>query len=60
MLIEHDLDVVFELADTVTVLHLGEHLMTGTPEAVRASDGGPDRLPRRGRHDASCSTEARS
>ena len=37
MLIEHDLDVVFELADTVTVLHLGEHLMTGTPEAVRAS-----------------------
>ncbi len=37
MLIEHDLDVVFELADTVTVLHLGEHLMTGAPEAVRAS-----------------------
>jgi branched-chain amino acid transport system ATP-binding protein len=38
MLIEHDLDVVFGLADTVTVLHLGEHLMTGTPEEVRASE----------------------
>lgn len=38
MLIEHDLDVVFGLADTVTVLHLGEHLMTGTPHDVRASE----------------------
>ena len=38
MLIEHDLDVVFGLAETVTVLHLGEHLMTGSPEAVRASE----------------------
>ncbi|HZG93208.1 MAG TPA: ATP-binding cassette domain-containing protein, partial [Mycobacteriales bacterium] len=38
MLIEHDLDVVFGVADTVTVLHLGGHLMTGTPEEVRASD----------------------
>jgi branched-chain amino acid transport system ATP-binding protein len=38
MLIEHDLDVVFGLADTVTVLHLGAHLLTGTPEEVKASD----------------------
>jgi branched-chain amino acid transport system ATP-binding protein len=37
MLVEHDLDLVFDIADTVTVLHLGRHLMTGTPEAVRAS-----------------------
>ena len=36
LLIEHDLDVVFGLADTVTVLHLGRHLATGTPESVRA------------------------
>jgi branched-chain amino acid transport system ATP-binding protein len=36
LLIEHDLDVVFGLADTVTVLHLGRHLATGTPERVRA------------------------
>ena len=37
LLVEHDLDLVFDLADTVTVLHLGRHLMTGTPEEVRAS-----------------------
>jgi branched-chain amino acid transport system ATP-binding protein len=35
LLIEHDLDVVFELADTVTVLHLGGHLATGAPEEIR-------------------------
>jgi branched-chain amino acid transport system ATP-binding protein len=35
LLIEHDLDVVFELADTVTVLHLGGHLATGSPEEIR-------------------------
>lgn len=38
MLVEHDLDLVFDLADRVTVLHLGQHLMTGTPDEVRASD----------------------
>jgi branched-chain amino acid transport system ATP-binding protein len=37
LLVEHDLDVVFGLADAVTVLHLGRHLMTGTPEEVRGS-----------------------
>ena len=37
LLVEHDLDVVFELARTVTVMHLGRHLMTGTPSEVRAS-----------------------
>ncbi|MFC9294823.1 ABC transporter ATP-binding protein [Streptomyces sp. NPDC057011] len=37
LLIEHDLDMVFELADTVTVMHLGRHLMTGSPDEVRAS-----------------------
>ncbi|TDU73985.1 ABC transporter ATP-binding protein [Streptomyces sp. KS 21] len=37
LLIEHDLDMVFELADTVTVMHLGRHLMTGSPHEVRAS-----------------------
>ncbi|MEU9160909.1 ABC transporter ATP-binding protein [Streptomyces sp. NPDC048424] len=37
LLIEHDLDMVFELADTVTVMHLGNHLTTGPPDAVRAS-----------------------
>jgi branched-chain amino acid transport system ATP-binding protein len=36
LLIEHDLDVVFGIADTVTVLHLGRHLATGSPAEVRA------------------------
>jgi len=37
VIVEHDLDVVFALARTVTVLHLGKVLLTGTPEEVRAS-----------------------
>jgi branched-chain amino acid transport system ATP-binding protein len=35
--VEHDLDLVFELATVVTVLHLGRVLMSGTPAEVRAS-----------------------
>jgi branched-chain amino acid transport system ATP-binding protein len=35
--VEHDLDLVFELATDVTVLHLGKVLMSGTPAQVRAS-----------------------
>lgn len=38
LLVEHDLDLVFGVADRVTVLHLGEHLITGDPAQVRASD----------------------
>jgi branched-chain amino acid transport system ATP-binding protein len=38
LLVEHDLDLVFGLADRVSVLHLGRHLMTGEPAEVRASD----------------------
>jgi branched-chain amino acid transport system ATP-binding protein len=38
MLVEHDLDLVFGLADRVTVMHLGRHLTTGTPDEVRADD----------------------
>ncbi|MGH9246678.1 MAG: ABC transporter ATP-binding protein [Acidimicrobiales bacterium] len=38
LLIEHDLDVVFGLASTVTVLHVGRVLLTGPPEQVRASE----------------------
>ena len=36
LLIEHDMDVVFSLADRITVLHHGEVLLDGTPDAVRA------------------------
>jgi branched-chain amino acid transport system ATP-binding protein len=38
LFVEHDLDLVFRLADAVTVLHLGEVLLSGTPDEVRASD----------------------
>ncbi|WP_202619297.1 ABC transporter ATP-binding protein [Ornithinimicrobium cavernae] len=38
LLVEHDLDLVFGVADHVTVLHLGRHLLTGLPAEVRASD----------------------
>jgi branched-chain amino acid transport system ATP-binding protein len=37
MLIEHDMDVAFDLCDTMTVLHLGEVLASGSPTAVRAN-----------------------
>jgi branched-chain amino acid transport system ATP-binding protein len=38
LFVEHDLDLVFSLADAVTVLHLGRVLLSGTPDDVRASD----------------------
>jgi branched-chain amino acid transport system ATP-binding protein len=37
LFVEHDLDLVFELATEVTVLSLGRVLLTGTPAQVRAS-----------------------
>ena len=36
VIIEHDMDVVFSLADRITVLHYGEVLVDGAPDAVRA------------------------
>jgi branched-chain amino acid transport system ATP-binding protein len=36
LLVEHDMDVVFAIADTVTVLQLGRVLAEGPPAAVRA------------------------
>jgi branched-chain amino acid transport system ATP-binding protein len=38
LFVEHDLDLVFSVADAVTVLHLGRVLLSGTPDDVRASD----------------------
>ena len=35
LIIEHDMDVVFSLADRITVLHYGEVLVEGAPDAVR-------------------------
>jgi len=36
LIIEHDMDVVFSLADRLTVLHYGEVLADGAPAIVRA------------------------
>ena len=36
LIIEHDMDVVFSLADRITVLHYGEVLSEGAPDAVKA------------------------
>ncbi len=35
VLIEHDMDVVFNLADRITVLHYGKILATGKPQEIR-------------------------
>ncbi len=35
VIIEHDMDVVFNLADRITVLHYGRILATGTPDEIR-------------------------
>ena len=37
LIIEHDMDVVFAVADRVTVLHLGEVLARGSPDDVRGN-----------------------
>jgi branched-chain amino acid transport system ATP-binding protein len=36
LIVEHDMDVVFSLADKITVLHYGQIIGEGTPEEVRA------------------------
>lgn len=35
VIVEHDMDVVFSLADRITVIHYGQVLATGTPDYIR-------------------------
>jgi branched-chain amino acid transport system ATP-binding protein len=42
VIIEHDMDVVFSLADRITVLHYGEILTTGTPQEIRENQAVKD------------------
>jgi len=42
VIIEHDMDVVFSLADRVTVLHQGTILASGSPREIRINQGVKD------------------
>lgn len=42
VIIEHDMDVVFSLADRITVLHLGGVLAAGTPDEIRENQAVKD------------------
>ena len=42
LIIEHDMDVVFSLADRITVLHRGEILATGAPAEIRENQAVKD------------------
>ncbi len=38
LLVEHDMDAVFQLADTITVLALGRVIASGTPAEIRTNE----------------------
>jgi branched-chain amino acid transport system ATP-binding protein len=38
VMVEHDMEVVFDLADRISVIYYGRVLATGTPDDIRASD----------------------
>jgi branched-chain amino acid transport system ATP-binding protein len=38
IMVEHDMEVVFDLADRISVIHYGRVLATGTPDEIRSSE----------------------
>jgi branched-chain amino acid transport system ATP-binding protein len=39
VVVEHDMDVVFDLADRITVINYGKVLATGSPDEIRENEG---------------------
>lgn len=52
VVVEHDMDVVFNLADRITVLNYGMVLATGTPEEIKANESVQNAYLRRNSHAA--------
>ena len=47
LLVEHDMDAVFRVADRITVMVNGQVIASDVPERIRSDPRGPPRLPRR-------------
>ena len=46
LLVEHDMDAVFALADRISVIVYGRIIASGTPQEIRANEEVQPRLPR--------------